>query len=200
MHDRGEWNRAQVSSKNREGIINQRCSDQYTSAIIAARTQGCLDRPICNRNLGSADRNSFDRTRPTKVAGTLRRAVRSLRFAGILGGRHMECAYYFDFCRLRPIGLTLGGNGMLCNAPRKSPRKSRTACIHLRLGNNRTRGIVPDCPHKIFVVEIFVVEGSTEPERNCRKTRESLLSLWPPIAKIACFTSSLHHKSLFNRD
>jgi hypothetical protein len=62
VHDRGEWNRAQVSSKNREGIINQRCSDQYTSAIIAARTQGCLDRPICNRNLGSADRNSFDRS------------------------------------------------------------------------------------------------------------------------------------------
>jgi hypothetical protein len=69
---------------------------------------------------------------------------------------------------------------------------------------------VPDCPHKIFVVEIFVVEifvveifvveGSTEPERNCRKTRESLLSLRPPIAKIACFASSLLHKSLLNRD
>ena len=40
------------------------------------------------------------RTQPTKVAGKLRRAVRSSRFAGILGGRHMECAYYFDFCRL----------------------------------------------------------------------------------------------------
>ena len=39
-------------------------------------------------------------TQPTKVAGKLRRAVRSSRFAGILGGRHMECAYYFDFCRL----------------------------------------------------------------------------------------------------
>jgi hypothetical protein len=33
----------------------------------------------------------------TKVAGTLRRAVRSQAFARILGGRHMECAYYFDF-------------------------------------------------------------------------------------------------------
>jgi hypothetical protein len=39
-------------------------------------------------------------TQPTKVAGKLRRAVRSSRFAGILGGRHMACAYYFNFCRL----------------------------------------------------------------------------------------------------
>ncbi len=38
--------------------------------------------------------------RPTKVAGTLRRAVRSPTFAKVLGGRHMECAYYFDFCRI----------------------------------------------------------------------------------------------------
>ena len=30
----------------------------------------------------------------TKVAGTLRRAVRSQAFAKIPGGRHMECAYY----------------------------------------------------------------------------------------------------------
>ena len=37
------------------------------------------------------------RTQPTKVAGTLRRAVRSQAFAKIPGGRHMECAYYFDF-------------------------------------------------------------------------------------------------------
>ena len=35
-----------------------------------------------------------------KVAGTLRRAVRSRAFTGIPGGRHMECAYYFDFGRL----------------------------------------------------------------------------------------------------
>jgi hypothetical protein len=35
------------------------------------------------------------RTQPTKVAGTLRRAVRSQAFAKIPGGRHMECAYYF---------------------------------------------------------------------------------------------------------
>ena len=39
------------------------------------------------------------RTKPTKVAGKFRRAVRSSRFVGILGGR-IECAYYFDFCRL----------------------------------------------------------------------------------------------------
>ena len=44
---------------------------------------------------------------PTKVAGTLRRAVRVSAFTAILGGRHMECAYYFDFFRLfrrRPFG------------------------------------------------------------------------------------------------
>ena len=62
-----------------------------------------------------------------KVAGTLRRAVRSRAFAGIPGGRHMECAYYFggrhmecayyfggrhvecasdfDVCRLCPVWL-----------------------------------------------------------------------------------------------
>ena len=44
-------------------------------------------------------------TQPTKVAGTLRRAVRSSKFAGILSGRHMECAYYFDFCRLCRVSL-----------------------------------------------------------------------------------------------
>ncbi len=33
----------------------------------------------------------------SKVAGTLRRAVRSRAFARIPGGRHMECAYFFDF-------------------------------------------------------------------------------------------------------
>jgi hypothetical protein len=38
--------------------------------------------------------------RVANVAGTLRRAVRSQAFAKILGGRHMECAYYFYFCRL----------------------------------------------------------------------------------------------------
>jgi len=26
-------------------------------------------------------------------------AVRSWRIAGVLGGWHMECAYWFDFCR-----------------------------------------------------------------------------------------------------
>jgi len=37
---------------------------------------------------------------PTKVAGKLRRAVRSEAFAKTPGGRHMECVYYFDLCRL----------------------------------------------------------------------------------------------------
>jgi len=36
-------------------------------------------------------------TRPTKGAGTLRRAVRRQAIARILGGRHMECAYYLNF-------------------------------------------------------------------------------------------------------
>jgi hypothetical protein len=35
----------------------------------------------------------------------LRRAVRSWTFAGIHGGRDMECAYYFDFCRLCRVCL-----------------------------------------------------------------------------------------------
>jgi hypothetical protein len=34
---------------------------------------------------------------PTKGAGTLRRAICSQAIARILGGRHMECAYYFKF-------------------------------------------------------------------------------------------------------
>jgi len=34
---------------------------------------------------------------PSKGAGTLRRAVRRQAFARILGGRHMECAYYFGW-------------------------------------------------------------------------------------------------------
>jgi hypothetical protein len=41
-----------------------------------------------------------DLSQPTKGPGTLRRAVRRQAFAKILGGRHMECAYYFDFGRL----------------------------------------------------------------------------------------------------
>ena len=34
-------------------------------------------------------------TQPTKGAGMLQRAVRCQAFARILGGRYMECAYYF---------------------------------------------------------------------------------------------------------
>jgi hypothetical protein len=36
-------------------------------------------------------------TQPKKVAGTLRRAVRTWTFAGILGGRQMECATTLTF-------------------------------------------------------------------------------------------------------
>jgi hypothetical protein len=42
----------------------------------------------------------LDRADKVKVAGTLRRAVRRHACARIPGGRHMECAYYFDSCRL----------------------------------------------------------------------------------------------------
>ena len=37
---------------------------------------------------------------PTKGAGTLRRAVPRQAFDRILGGRHMECAYYFGLSSL----------------------------------------------------------------------------------------------------
>ncbi len=37
---------------------------------------------------------------PTKEAGSLHRAERSSAFAGILSGRLIECAYYFNFCQL----------------------------------------------------------------------------------------------------
>ena len=40
-------------------------------------------------------------TSPTKVAGTLRVPSAIARFAEEFGERHMECAYYFDFCRTR---------------------------------------------------------------------------------------------------
>jgi hypothetical protein len=40
------------------------------------------------------------RTQPAKVAGTLRRAARHPALAGASGERHLEYAYYFDFCRL----------------------------------------------------------------------------------------------------
>ena len=50
-------------------------------------------------------------TLPTKVAGTHRRAVRSQTFARAPGGRHMECAYYFDFCRLCRLRLFVDVRG-----------------------------------------------------------------------------------------
>jgi hypothetical protein len=52
----------------------------------------------------------IDKTQPTKGAGTLRHAVRSRVFAGILGGRHMEFAYTFvDGTWNVPTPLTLVG-------------------------------------------------------------------------------------------
>ena len=48
--------------------------------------------------------------RPTKVAGTLRRAVRWWTFAVIPGERHMECAYYYDFCRASAKGPAAFGS------------------------------------------------------------------------------------------
>ncbi len=50
--------------------------------------------------VGTLSADDVRMTQPTKGAGTLRRAVRGQAFARILGGRHMECAYYFDFGRL----------------------------------------------------------------------------------------------------
>ncbi len=38
---------------------------------------------------------------PAKVAGTFRSAVRCSKLSMIPGERHMECAYYFDFCPRR---------------------------------------------------------------------------------------------------
>ena len=55
---------------------------------------------------------------PKKVAGTLRRAVRSRAFAKIPGGWHMECAYYFDFCRLCQSGYNRLLDEQRANGPR----------------------------------------------------------------------------------
>jgi hypothetical protein len=52
----------------------------------------------------------LQQTQPTKVAGTLRRAVRIRVFARIPGGRHIECAYYFvDGTWNVPTNLTFVG-------------------------------------------------------------------------------------------
>jgi hypothetical protein len=79
---------------------------------VAARINVLFD--TANKVAGTLRRAAAN-----KVAGTLRRAVRSRAFASIPGGRHMECAYYFeipggrhmecayyfDFCRLCPVWL-----------------------------------------------------------------------------------------------
>jgi hypothetical protein len=52
-------------------------------------------------------------TPPTKVAATLRHAVRSWTFAGILGGRHMECAYYFTFVAFVSSSRKQKGNSIM---------------------------------------------------------------------------------------
>jgi hypothetical protein len=54
-----------------------------------------------------ADQLELSETRPTKVAGTLRRAVRIQGFTSVSSERHMECAYYFDFCRARLITVRI---------------------------------------------------------------------------------------------
>jgi len=55
--------------------------------VVSRLTNKALDNDVGRRVIA---------TQPTKGAGTLRRAVRSQAFDRILGGRHMECAYYFD--------------------------------------------------------------------------------------------------------
>ena len=42
-----------------------------------------------------------DLTLPTNVAGTLRVPSATAYFLGEFGEWHMECAYYFGFCRQR---------------------------------------------------------------------------------------------------
>ncbi len=59
----------------------------------------------------------------TKVAGTLRRAVRSSAFIAILGVRHMECAYYFDFCRLCQVAERLAHGDFLLKKPLSKKRQ-----------------------------------------------------------------------------
>ena len=49
-------------------------------------------------------------TFPTKVVGTLRVPSAIARFAEEFGERHMECAYYFDFCRTRLLWLEVVGD------------------------------------------------------------------------------------------
>ena len=49
---------------------------------------------------GVSSQNERNPRLAAKVAGTLRRAVRWSELTRILGERHMECAYYFDFRRL----------------------------------------------------------------------------------------------------
>ena len=49
------------------------------------------------------DRNIVSLTFPTKVVGTLCVPSAIARFAEEFGERHMECAYYFDFCRTRLV-------------------------------------------------------------------------------------------------
>ncbi len=64
---------------------------------ISIEMNGCsmsvigLEDLIKNKRAVGRAKDIADVTQPTKVAGTLRRAVRSSSFNGILGGRHMEC-------------------------------------------------------------------------------------------------------------
>jgi len=71
---------------------------------------------------------------PSKVAGTLRRAVRRQGFAKILGGRHMECAYYFvDGTWNVPTTLTFVGCVNQWLGPKSRPWMERGKKPHSTL-------------------------------------------------------------------
>ncbi len=70
-----------------------------TKKPLSKKATRACSRPECLRERGDSV-IEYARRGAKKVAGTLRRAVRLSAFTAILGVRHMECAYYFDFCRL----------------------------------------------------------------------------------------------------
>jgi hypothetical protein len=111
-----------MRNPKKDGLTNK------SQLITVAR-----DRQSCKKTSLPSERRPvlsialLARTQPTKGAGTLRRAVRRQAFAripggrhmecayyfDIPGGRHMECAYYFDFCRLCHNGVVSLATAML---------------------------------------------------------------------------------------
>ena len=111
-------------------------------------------------------------TQPTKVAGTLRRAVRSSAFNGILGGRHMECAYYFDFCRLCHFGVLKAQISWLqvsdsCCVPHGTAQQTVCQEIHHQFPFEHFRSM-PTLPDSSFPVDRLPCESFQGPMvRSC---------------------------------